>query len=93
MKLKKDLQIRMNWINNKGYYDGPVANFPLSNGFKADFDLRVVAVENVDDTTTYDMLRVDVDELKVFNQSNEYIFLRRDQEKILLESINQKVTW
>ena len=44
MRLKKDLQIRMNWTNNKGYYSGPVANFPLSNGFKADFDLRVVAV-------------------------------------------------
>jgi len=29
MKLKKDLQIRMNWTNNKGYYSGPVANFPL----------------------------------------------------------------
>jgi len=50
-------------------------------------------VENVDDTTTYDMLRVDVDDLKVFNQSNEYIFLKKDQEKLLLENINQKVTW
>ena len=93
MRLKKDLQIRMNWTNNKGYYSGPVANFPLSNGFKADFDLRVVAVENVDDTTTYDMFRVDVDDLRVYSQENEYIFLRREQEKDLLENINQKVTW
>ena len=93
MRLKKDLHVRMNWTNNKGYYSGPVANFPLSNGFKADFDLRVVAVENVDDVKSYDMFKVDVDDLRVFNQENEYIFLRRDQEKSLLESINQKVTW
>lgn len=93
MRLKKDLQVRMNWTNNKGYYNGPVTNFPLSNGFKADFDLRVTAVENVDDNKSYDLLRVDVESLRVFNQENEYIFLRRDQERSLLESINQKVMW
>lgn len=93
MKLRKELKVRMNWSNNKGYYCGTVLNFTLTNGFKADFDLRVVAVENVDNTAILDMYRIDVEDLKVFNQANEYIFLRKDQERMLVESINQKVIW
>lgn len=93
MNLKKELQVKLDWKNNKGYYYGPVANFPLSNGFKSDFNLRVAVVENVDNSTTYDLFKIDVEDLKVFNQSNEYIFLRKDQERKLLESINEKVTW
>lgn len=93
MKLKKDLQVKLEWTNNKGYYYGPVLNFPLANGMKADFDLRVAVVENVDNNTSYDMFNVDVEDLKVFLQDNEYIILRGLQEKNLVNSIKEKITW
>jgi hypothetical protein len=93
MKLKKDLQVRLAWENNKGYYYGPVANFPLANGFKTDFDLRISVVENVDDSSAYDMYRVDVENLKVFMQDNSYVTLKGNQERNLIDSINEKVMW
>jgi hypothetical protein len=93
MKLKKDLQVKLEWTNNKGYYYGPVLNFPLANGMKADFDLRVAVVENVDDTMNYDLLNIDVENLKVFLQDNEYIIMRGSQQKNLVNSIKEKTIW
>lgn len=93
MKLKKDLKVRLVWDNNKGYAYEPICNFPLANGMKADFDLRIAVVENVDDSSAYDMYRVNVENLRVFLQDNQYIMLKGNQEKNLIESINQKVIW
>jgi hypothetical protein len=93
MKLKKELQVKLDWKNNKGYHYGPIANFPLSNGMKADFNLRVAVVENVDDSMTYDLFKIDVEDLKVFMQDNQYIILRGSQEKNLINSIQEKTTW
>jgi len=94
MKLKKDLQVNMSWDNNKGYYNGLVSNFPLSNGLKADFNLRVACVENVyRNADDYDMLRIDVEDLKVFTHTNDYIQFKGGQERELINSIQTRVTW
>jgi len=93
MKLKKDLQVKLGWENNKGYFYDPIFNFPLDNGMKADFDLRISVVENVDDNRRYDMFKVDVENLQVFMQDNSYVILKANQERNLRESINKKVTW
>lgn len=93
MKLKKDLQVKLGWDNNKGYFYDSIFNFPLANGMKADFDLRVAVVENVDNNRKYDMFNVDVENLQVFMQDNSYVILKGNQEKNLRESINQQVMW
>lgn len=93
MKLKKDLQVKLGWDNNKGYFYDSIFNFPLANGMKADFNLRVSVVENVDNNRKYDLFNVDVENLQVFMQDNSYVILKGNQEKNLRESINQQVMW
>ena len=93
MKLKKDLQVKLFWENNKGYLYDTILNFPLDNGMKADFEIRVSVVENVDNPRKYDMFKVDVENLQVFSQDNEYVMLKANQEKNLIDSINKKVMW
>ncbi len=93
MKLKKDLQVKLGWDNNKGYFYDSIFNFPLANGMKADFNLRVAVVENVDNNRKYDLFNVDVENLQVFMQDNSYVILKGNQERNLRESINQQVMW
>lgn len=93
MKLKKDLHLNLDWEHNRGVFQGKVGNFPLTNGMKVDINLTFCVFQNVDDRNKYDMTRLDINDLKVFTSKDEYVFLRPYQEKELVKSITNKITW
>lgn len=92
MEIKKELAVKLHWENNKGFYSNEIKNLPTANGLKCDFTIIINAVANVDEDR-YDLIKIDVQDLFVFDDKNDYVMLNKDQQSKLVNSIKRKSNW
>lgn len=92
MEIKKELAVKLHWENNKGFYSDEIKNLPTVNWLKCDFKIIINAVANVDEDR-YDLIKIDVEDLLVFDEKDNYVILNKDQQSKLINSIKRKSIW
>lgn len=92
MEIKKELAVKLHWENNKGFCNKEIKNLPTVDGLKCDFTIIINAVANVD-VDEYDLIKIDVEDLFVFDNENNYVILNKTQQSKLVNSIKRKSIW